>query len=267
MSKKYFSEIEHLFHQTFFIHIGKEEDDFFQERNRILRDMRNAMALPEHRKLHPREVLLKMAKEPQYNEFINYTVDPDGTDLEKGNITEQIVLFPITIESNSTIQANICLRNTHIKHKSQSINRSKSGTESKESEHHWEIHELNASSREQNAYESLKMRRILNWVPDFTYKGLLLQKSIWLSNRMLQLCENRNWRWKIVRQIHSQFTKDGTEGVLHFATNKEVMEIEKIVGPIQKKDTKIKISNDESVIFWTPTGPVEQTSTNFLQIA
>ena len=44
-------------------------------------------------------------------------------------------------------------------------------------------------------------------------------------------------------------------------------EIEKIVGPIQKKDTKIKIEKDESVIFWTPTGPIEQSSPNFLQIA
>ena len=96
---------------------------------------------------------------------------------------------------------------------------------------------------------------------------MIAQRNVWFSAQIHALLEiDSIHRWKFIRAVQYLLDKDGVDGVLFFARQSEIAEIESIMGRAFTKLVRISEEKEyQDIIFWKPEGPTGRHSLHFLQ--
>jgi hypothetical protein len=257
-SKKMFRNLEALLDTMFLRFRDWElEHDLHKKMSLLHREIR----LPEHRRNHPNKMILTIAKDPAYHEFMRFSEDPDGTDLSRDISTEQIefTTYQLDGEDSKISKNKIRIRSVS------------GGSEKKiSSKPVWNVHTTPSSvyNNIRKGFTENRLIEIMNWQPDFKLRGSLKQRHLWISPLLLGFMKILTPATKdLAASIHDVIKHDGVHGVVLMALEKERHIIENIVGNIDCKVVNFDGQDGENnVIRWSPRQTISTTSPNFLNL-
>lgn len=265
-NRRWFRKVDSIFTEIFFKHRHDVKDPKIEA---AIKGLSNEIGKPEHRKLHPREMIINIAKNKKFRQLIHWHEDPDGTDTQNAVETQQITLYPggkgNSGEKNNPIFLRRAIKKpTYGDYGRYRLAKFKTFTQPLWSTYH---PPTTQESSDRHHAVSTQLREVLNWVPDTSQNEMISQRHVWFSTQIHALLDiDSIHRWKFIRAVQYLLKKDGVDGVLFFARQSEIAEIESILGRVFIK--KVTISEDkeyQDIVFWKPEGPAGRNSLHFLQ--
>jgi len=252
---KMFEKLENLMQLIFFKYIhGNEYDD-----KPLVHKFLKEFMKPEYRKETPLQCLRALGRNKDFQTFIKYIENPDGTDDEKNKITWEIQ-FKSPKVSDSIIEDQVEWYFRHV-----SLNNEFQDVEIRESGHIWELYHETSSNLIFQKQILNQLIDILNWSPEEVLQPLSSFGNLWISPGILDILNIEGIYANNLRElIRKKLNQEGTQGVLMVALEPELSIVEQFFG--SAKTRLESISNEIQVHTWLPATPVGPHSRNFLHI-
>jgi hypothetical protein len=252
---KMFEKLENIMQLIFFKYIHGNEYDNKPLVHKFLKEFMK----PEYRKETPLQCLRTLGRDQDFQTFINYIEDPDGTDYETNKITWEIQ-FKSPKVSDSIIEDQVGWYFRHV-----SLNNEFQDDEISESGHIWKLYHETSSNITFQKQILNQLIDILNWSPEEVLQPLSSFGNLWISPGILDILNKEGIYANNLRElIRKKLNQEGTQGVLMVALEPELSIVEQFFG--SAKTRLESISDEIQVHTWLPETPVGPHSRNFLHI-